>query len=447
MNTQKGTLLIRGLVMVLVALGAQAAQRFEVGSAKADITPTEPIRLSGYGNRTKPSEGVTLRIWTKAIAIRQDEGEVALLVNVENCGISEEIRNEVAASLQEERKVRPEAITIFSTHTHSAPCLKGTLGNIFGAPLKQDEQEVVNRYTAELKERMKEVCRRAIEDLKPARLYWAEGMAGFARNRRTQSGPVDHSLPLLLAKDEGGKIRALLANYACHCTTLTGEFNTVHGDWAGMAQQEIEKANPAALAMVAIGCGADSNPAPRSNPDYAVAYGTEIAREVQRLLATPLTELTGKLTCRSKYIQLPFDPLPTREQWQERAKQPGIVGYHARVNLERLDRGEKIPTELGYLVQAWNFGDQLAMISLPGEVVIDFALRIKNEFDRNRVWVNGYANYVPCYIPSERILREGGYEAESSLWYYDRPTRLSLKTESLIMDAVHQIIPKSFAAE
>src|SRR5260221_1286458 len=84
------------------------------------------------------------------------------------------------------------------------------------------------------------------------------------------------------------------------------------------------------------------------------------------------------------------------------------------------------------------------MVFLAGEVVVDYALRLKQDFDPARLWVTAYANYVPCYIPSRRILNEGGYEAEDSLWYYDRPARLSTNTEDLIIKAVHGLVPPSF---
>src|SRR5204862_6523552 len=108
-------------------------------------------------------------------------------------------------------------------------------------------------------------------------------------------------------------------------------------------------------------------------------------------------------------------------------------GYHAKKNLARLDHGETLPKTLSYYVQTWNFGDDLAMVFLSGEVVVAYALRLKQEFDPSRLWVTAYANYVPCYIPSRRILNEGGYEAESSLWYYDRPARLASEVEELIV--------------
>jgi hypothetical protein len=84
------------------------------------------------------------------------------------------------------------------------------------------------------------------------------------------------------------------------------------------------------------------------------------------------------------------------------------------------------------------------MVFLSGEVVVDYALRLKREFDPARLWVTAYANYVPCYIPSRRILDEGGYEAEESLWYYDRPTRISTNAEEVIIKNVHELLPKSF---
>jgi len=78
--------------------------------------------------------------------------------------------------------------------------------------------------------------------------------------------------------------------------------------------------------------------------------------------------------------------------------------------------------------------------------VVDYALRLKRELDASRLWVTAYANYVPCYIPSRRILAEGGYEAEDSLWYYDRPTRISPEAEDLIVGTVRSLLPRAFRA-
>jgi hypothetical protein len=76
--------------------------------------------------------------------------------------------------------------------------------------------------------------------------------------------------------------------------------------------------------------------------------------------------------------------------------------------------------------------------------VVDYSLRLKREFDPARLWISGYANDVPCYIPSRRILAEGGYEAEQSLWYYDRPARFVGEIEDFIHAAATNQVPPSF---
>ena len=186
---------------------------------------------------------------------------------------------------------------------------------------------------------------------------------------------------------------------------------------------------------------------PRGSLEFAKQNGNAIRTAVNDLLQQPLTPLRQKLACRVKPIALPFDTLPTREEWTARAQSTNHwIAYHAKKNLARLDRGEKLPTELPYLVQTWNFGNELAMVFLPGEVVVDYSLRLKKEYDATRLWVNAYANDVPCYIPSKRIWREGGYEGGYAMIYYDRPTRLAEGTEELIVSTVHELLPQEFQA-
>ena len=97
-----------------------------------------------------------------------------------------------------------------------------------------------------------------------------------------------------------------------------------------------------------------------------------------------------------------------------------------------------------YSLQVLAFGDDLAMVFLPGEVVVDYSLRIKRTYAAHRVWVNAYSNDDPCYIPSKRILAEGGYEGGGAMVYYDRPTRLAENTEERIMSKLDKIMPAAF---
>ncbi len=418
-----------------------------IGVGRMDVNPAGPIRLTGYVARKKESEGVEQRLWAKAIALGTDAEGASILVTVDNCGVGARVVDAVAARLKQKAGIPRERFAVCSSHTHSGPMSDGFAANIFGEDLPSDQQERIHRYTAELTDRIEAVALAALADRSPGRLRLAHGQVGFATNRRTAGGPTDRRLSALIVTDPSGRLRAVLVNYACHCTTLGSEVVKVHGDWAGDAQEAIEQAHPGIVALVSIGCGADSNPSPRGGTDFgrtlARMHGRSIAAELEFLLKQG-TELTALPQCRYREFPLPFMPLPDRAGWEERARQSGIVGYHARRNLQRLDRGETLPTTLPYRVQNWSFGEGLSMVFLAGEVVVDYALRMQREYDPERLWINAYANDVPCYIPSKRILAEGGYEAESSLWYYDRPARLAPETEDLIHAAVLDLVPAAF---
>ena len=160
------------------------------------------------------------------------------------------------------------------------------------------------------------------------------------------------------------------------------------------------------------------------NLDDAKQHGLSAAREVERLVKSALTPLPAKIDARLQKLELPLEPPPDRATLERRAKLAGSEGFLAKSLIARLDRGESLETHVPYSVETWCFGDDLAMVFLPGEVVVDYALRLKWEIDRHRLWVVAYSNDVPCYIPSRRILSEGGYEADLSMVFYGHPTRL-----------------------
>jgi putative membrane-bound dehydrogenase-like protein len=436
-------LLIHGLVLFDLRADTKEGVR-QIGVARIDITPDFPVRLNGYYGRNVEATNAAQHIFAKALAIGGDKDAPALFITLDNCIVPHAVRDEVAARLQKKAHIDPDRVALCTSHTHTAPCLTGAAPNLFGMDIPPADQAHIDRYTRELIDKLEKVALAALKDRRPGSLSWGRTQAEFAGNRRTKDGPVDHDLPFLVVRDPKGNLRAILANYACHCTTLGNTFTQICGDWAGYAQEYLEKEHSGVIVMTAIGCGADANPGPRGTLELAKKHGQEFTDAVNRSLTSALNPLPGKLECRTKQIELPFDTLPTREQWETLARQTNAIGYHARKNLARLDRGEALETKIPYLVQTWNFGHDLAMVFLSGEVVVDYSLRLKKEFDAGRLWVNAYANDVPGYIPSARILKEGGYEGGGAMVYYDHPTRFAPGIEEKIMGAVHELMPKDF---
>ncbi|MBB5035105.1 neutral/alkaline non-lysosomal ceramidase N-terminal domain-containing protein [Prosthecobacter vanneervenii] len=435
----------RVLVFLLVPLAGFAADAVrQVGVASVDISPDYPVRLSGYGYRRAPNTGVSQHIFAKALAFGTDAEGPAILVTVDNVGVPASMRDEVLRRLKPDTKVESERFAICSSHTHCAPMLIGVLPNLFGMDIPAEHLPAIERYTRELTDYLEKVVRAALADRKPATLSWGVGKVGFAANRRLfPLKPVDHDLPVLRVTGVDGKVRAIFTSYACHCTTIG--IDEIHGDWAGVAQEALQREFPGAIALTALGCGADQNPNPRRTMELVKQYGEALSAEAKRLATGELRPIKGALTCKAKQIDLAYDKLPTREEWQVLVEsKTAAIAYHAKKNLARLDRGEKLPTELPYLVQRWSFGDDMAMVFLPGEITVDYSLRIKREFDRSRLWVNGYSNDVPCYVPSRRVLEEGGYEGAGAMVYYDRPTKFAPDVEERIMGAVHEVMPGDF---
>ena len=414
-----------------------------VGVGRVDVTPTHRIRLSGYVARTEPSAGVSQPLFARALALGSDV-DGAVIVTVDNCAIPAVLTDELARRLERQVGLTRQRLSVACTHTHTGPVLAGAIPNMFATNLPPEQVEIIKSYTRFLVDQLEVVALQAWQRRQPARLEWGQGQVDFAKNRRTPDGPVDHDVPVLRAVLPNGRCLGVLLNYACHCTSIDSGINRFHGDWAGTAARTLEENHPEAVALVAIGCGADSNPTPRGTSELAELHGRELAMEVERVMSLPMRPIHQGPSCRLKKIGLPYETHFSRAEWVERSQQPGIVGYHARRWLARLETGEKSAEFLDYPVQTWVFGDDLAMVFLGGEVVVDYSLRLKRELNGARLWVNGYANDVPCYIPSRRILSEGGYEAETSLWYYDRPQRLAPAIEDLIIQTVLELLPSSY---
>ena len=426
---------------------AKEPRPIAVGVATVDISPVEPILLSGFLARgTTPSKGVAQPIKAVALAIGSDEEGASLAVTIDSLGISDAMTEQLAARLKRRAGIARERLAIGASHTHYAPCLPGVAPHIFGKPIPPDQQVIIERYGARFLDKLEQVCLDALKDRRPAWLAWGQGSVDFAMNRRTKGGPVDHALPILRAVGSDGNLRAVMVNYACHCTTLNAMDYLVSGDWAADAREAIEAAHPGSTALVMIGCGADSNPKDRPGREVARRHGRAIATEVDRLLKGSLTPITSPPVGRLARIKLPFDTLPTVDQLKALVARGGSPGYNASVQLAKLERGEPLQAELDYPVQVWHFGDDLAIVFLAGEVVVDYVLRLKTELDAKRLWVIAYSNDAPCYIPSERILREGGYEGGGAMVYYGKPTRLKPGIEDKIIATVRDLVPPAFNA-
>jgi hypothetical protein len=441
------------MLFLLSATIAANPADWQAGVAVRTITPAEPMWLAGYASRTKPAEGKFTELYAKAIALQDPDGGRFVLLTVDLVGVPRSLSESVSERIRAATGLPRDRLMIAASHTHCGPVIRDNLTDMYDMPAEQEKK--IGPYTDFVATQMAEAVIAAIHYLRPARIAVGQGTARFAVNRRkltptgivndaNPAGPVDHSVPVMQVTGSDGKIRALIFGYACHNTTM--QFYQWSGDYAGVAMALLEKNHPGAVAMFWSGCGGDANPLPRSRLELLQKYGRELADAVEAVISGSLTSISGRLSARYETIALPFGSLPGREQLTADL----VSKNHAvRTRSERLlrtlaDHGKLPDRYPNYPIQVVRLGDQVTWIALGGEAVVDYALRLKRELSGSRaVWVTAYANDVMAYIPSARVLNEGGYEADSSMIYYGHPAKWDSTIEELIVKKVHELVHTS----
>ena len=172
MNNLLPSLLLAALPLLVCPQPSLAAGDtfYPVGAAQVDITPDYPIRLNGYGARTRESEGVDQHLFAQALAIGGDKTSLAVLITVDNVAVPAWLRDEVGARLAKTAGLQNERFALCSTHAHTAPMLIGSCPNIFGADLPADQQERIDRYTRGLVDKLEQLALAALKDRQPATL-------------------------------------------------------------------------------------------------------------------------------------------------------------------------------------------------------------------------------------------------------------------------------------
>lgn len=388
-------------------------QGWRAGAASVKITPKRALHMAGYAARKEPAEGTEQDLFGKALAAQDSAGNSVVIITLDLIGVVAPLRKAVATQVAEKYGVPPRSLLMNASHTHCGP-----------AYARDDAKDYFDLLTAKLVNLVGE----AIGNLKPASLAYGSARCSVAMNRRTPTetgvrnhpnpnGPVDHTVPVLSVRNEEGDLQSVIFGYACHNTTMG--FRYWLGDYAGFAQQYFEADNSGVTALFMMGCGADQNPYPRSELKYAKMHGRSLATSVEAALeynqSRPLhqRQISGHIRSAMATVDLEFEPD---------------------------DR-----PDFAYPVQVIRLGDDLLLVALGNEVVVDYSLRLKDELFRTdgpAVWVAGYSNVYDGYVPSRRVLLEGGYEAKSRPWKPELEERIIGKVHELVAETAKEAAPR-----
>jgi neutral ceramidase len=435
----------RWLVIVCLlsslSLSAIAQNGWKAGTAKINITPKENMWMAGFASRTRPSEGAMHDLWLKALALEDQNGYRSLLITGDIIGffknISDDIRDQIAAK----HGLSRAQIILNSSHTHSGPVLDNASLDII-YPVSEAERNKIMTYTASFKGEVIALAEMAFRNLEPVTLYSGNGVTRFQVNRRNNDvstltkvselkGPQDYAVPVIKIASSDNQLKAIVFGYACHPTVLNGyEWS---GDYPGFTQIALEKQYPGAMAMFFQGAGGDQNALPRNTVPLAKQYGLQLAASVTRVLEEDMKILSPVLTTSYNEVDLLFAKSPDKNELKKMADtNSGYLKVWAEHMLKKVEAGATFPTTYPYPVQAWKLGDQ-ALLSLGGELTIEYSIKLKKILGPE-TFIMGYSNDVMSYIPSLTILKEGGYEGNTSQMAFGLHTTWDSSIESRIIE-------------
>jgi neutral ceramidase len=300
-------------------------------------------------------------------------------------------------------------VLVQATHTHSAPWSPP-----FDSPLLVHERNRIEtllgsvefeEWRKKLLNRSVEAVRAADERKRPVRLHigyaWGGDLA-FNRRPRKPGGQVEtlftledpHVLPgglrfhvtdpviSAIAFKSGDEIAGLWAHFACHPVAVYPFYDGLSADWPGAWAEALQEETGGA-ALFLQGCAGDLVPARR---------GIEASREMGRELA--------RRTAAAARQSAPLDGTRIRTGRRE-----------LRLPLMEMAAVELGQSSLSAEVQALSIGE-VALVTLPGEPLIDLGLAIQQRSPFPHTLVLGYANgYGVGYVGVPGEKERGGYEA------------------------------------
>lgn len=428
--------------------GAAPAGELAVAYNALNITPTAPpwpsLWMAGYGWGPRGNHGVTeeSRPLTAHCIAFHDNGSVNVLLRIDAISIPRDVHLEIRRRV-EALGVGSSDFMLVASHSHSTPFIGDTHPNpyiLMG--LTPADIDAVNGTTFLFMDLLTELVERTVAETPvSAKLAYAETTADVGFNRRDLPYVIDDVPVLTIRASSDDTLLAVLFGAAPHPVSR-GRDEVFDADYCGGAAEAIEQ-RLGAMAFFFLGTAGDQEAHQPHNPDQPAVLGNRLADAVVDLIENgDFDPVTGPIMTEMTEIELPFsvdndDPevvAMLRSKYQ--ARLPGGSNWlgeaekrHAELTIEKIDNGT-LESNVPMPIQCWKLGG-LTILGLAHEVVGIYHLLIKDIAERlgtGNLWIMAYANETQCYVPSDQILWEGGYEAG---WNLDDDTVVGFGTAQM----------------
>jgi hypothetical protein len=425
-----------------------------IGLSSIIITPPQPVWLHGYATkeRERSFEGKVHDLYANSVAFEDPAGKILLLITLDICVMRKNEAKKFMTVLTAETGIPEERIILNLSHTHSGPMINCDDAERY--PLSAEMLKRIFDYTEFLTKRISESAKQAIADLKPGLLFWRKGEVSFVRNRRlfdadgkystmgpNPEGYCDSGVTVLKVTKPDGTLRGVIFSLSCHAVTLGPDNIKLCGDYPGFTKQYLIEKYPEIVPLFVQGCGADANTEPRNTVDQmdlVKRQGRELFDQVDKVITGKMTPLQGSIMAAKKDMMLPLRQRTKKQLEIEVNGREGFSHNPKRI-LEMLDRGEAQPSMYSAPLAVWKFGDDLTLVALPGETVGEYMPLIRSIIPSEKLWFAGYCNDVFGYLPTSRIIEEGGYEDRGLIYEVGQ---FAEEAEEIVLESVKELYGK-----
>ena len=393
-----------------------------VGYGKREVTPPVGIRLGGFASRIGwPSELVHDPLIANAIYLSSG-GEEALLLHVDVLGVYRDFADAVKEAIRKETGIGRDWIFLTTTHTHSGPEIiipmwPNTL------PYRPDERRVLEDWSKSLKVKIVEASVDAKDSVSSARMWTgALSTPDLTVNRSYEDGPTDDQLSSLLLERQVDKI--LITNFACHpvCNADMG----VSSDYPGQLTSDLAKLGFENFFVT----GAAGNVNPRETGRECIQKMGSVLASVAARAITGSHEITsGALGVESRTISLPLRNLEPLREFEAKFREAydGCAAHldepDCHIRLLYADEEYEVAKDrratADTVIQVLNIGNVMAFVSIPGELFVEFGLRLKDAavgLGYGSAFIATHSDDYMGYIPAKRAFELGTYEARIARW-------------------------------
>jgi hypothetical protein len=395
MSSKKSWLIAISLILLnsFMISGQKSTGDFKMGASQVNITPEEPVLMSGYAARKTPSTGVHDSIYASALYFTGNKKQL-LLITTDLIGFSSALVDEIKKDINTRTGIPAENILITAVHNHGGPATK---------VYEPDAPASTDRFVSMLKEKLASVAASAASNPVAYRMGVGKGSCSLNVNRRAvfangfvglgrdQEKPCDHEVVISKFEDLNGKTIALLVNWPCHGTASGQENYKITGDWPGAAARYIkEEVGKNVVVAVTAGASADINPiyGPCVNFNEINTVGYHVAKEAMKVL--PGISVAPVKDIAASYTSVKF---------------PGKKGGIDNKPPVSFDHGPEVEIRLSGL----KIGD-LVMEGISGELMTEYGLQVKKASPYKNTIIITHCNGSSGYICTDQAYKEGGYE-------------------------------------